>query len=118
MVVGSVGAPDLALGCSVIHNVNTNFKVKAGTLFINGFLWYFEDTDFRIFSEEFGAMHNWISLRFTPNPYISISFKATHTSGTQYTTIDEAQLDSGAWIDNPMVTGNGINYRVQIDYGI
>ena len=118
MNVGSVGSPDLALGCSLIHNASDNFKIKVGTLFINGFLWYFEDTDFRIFSEEFGAMHNWISFRFNPNPNLSLSLKATHTSGAQYTTIDDAQLDSGAWINNPIVTSNGINYRVQIDYGI
>ena len=45
-------------------------KIKFGTLFIKGFLWYFEDTDFRVFSTDGSMVHHWASINYKPIQYI------------------------------------------------
>jgi len=116
MLVGDIGSPDISIGFSLTHNMDDKFTVKGGSVFVKGFIWYIEDTDFRIFDSQSGAIHNWISMRFRPIESLSINLKYTITDHFATTTITEAQTSSGNWIDNPMVSNKQSNYRIQVDY--
>ena len=116
MAVGDIGSPDFTVGFSYSHNVDNKFSLKGGTVFVKGFMWYIEDTDFRIFDSVSGAMHNWISARFRPSNYLSINFKYSITDDFSSTTITSGQTSSGNSISNPLVNDKRSDYKIQVDY--
>ncbi|PIS30883.1 MAG: hypothetical protein COT43_00785, partial [Candidatus Marinimicrobia bacterium CG08_land_8_20_14_0_20_45_22] len=48
--VGNAGSPGKALGMTVTHNMNERVKLIGSLMTYQGFLWNFEDTDFRVFN--------------------------------------------------------------------
>ena len=80
MLVGDIGSPDITIGFTFNHNMDNNFAIKGGTVFIKGFIWYIEDTDFRIFDSESGAIHNWMAIRYRPINSLSVYFKYSFTN--------------------------------------
>ena len=119
MFVGDVGSPDQSIGFNFVHNFDNNLTVKLGSVFIKGFIWYIEDTDFRVFDSALSSLsHNWISARFTPSKNLSVSIKFSLTHQFPSTTTSNAQTESGYWIDNPLINSNSSDYRIQINYAI
>ena len=116
MAVGDIGAPDFTLGFSFSHNIDNKFSIKGGTVFVKGFSWYIEDTDFRIFDSVEGAMHNWISARFRPTNTLSVNFKYSLTDNFNNTTIANGQTELGNSIYNPLVNDKRSDYKIQVDY--
>lgn len=116
MTVGDIGSPDESIGLSLIHNVSKHLSLQAGLLQVSGFLWYFEDTDFRIFSNESPEIHQWGSIRFRPVPDMTIYFKMSQSSTAVSTTIPAAEADNFQWIHNPNVTSGNYDYKIQFDY--
>ena len=116
MAVGDIGSPDFTVGFSFAHNIDNKFSLKGGTVFIKGFMWYIEDTDFRIFDSTSGAMHNWISARFRPSNSLSINLKYSITDDFSSTTITEGQTELGDFISNPAVNDKRSDYKIQVDY--
>jgi len=116
MLVGDISAPDVTLGFSFVHNMDNKISIKGGTAFIKGFIWYIEDTDFRIFDSTKGAIHNWASIRYRPTNLLSIYLKYSFTNDFQNTTITEAQTESGYWITNPLENNSQSDYKIQVNY--
>ena len=116
IVVGNIGSPDRTIGVSLKYNLNDSFKIRTGSLYIRGFTWYFGDNDFRIFDSEFGAFHHWVSLYGLINNSMSFNFKVSFTSDYPTTTIVQGQSASGEWINNPWVSKNQFDYKIQVDY--
>ena len=116
MPVGDISSPDFTVGFSLEHNTSNRFSFKAGTVFIKGFIWYIEDTDFRIFDSTKGAIHNWASIRYRPTNFLSIYMKYSFTNSFENTTITEAQTESGYWITNPWENSRQSDYKVQVNY--
>ena len=115
-MVGDVGSPDESIGFSFIHNASSNFKIKFGGLYVNGFLWYVEDSDFRVFSEDSGAFHSWVSFRMIASNNLTMNFKVSNTKQFTSTTIKEAQSSNDTWVQNPTTNNEGLDFRVQLDY--
>jgi len=120
MTVGDIGKPVDVLGIGFIHNFDQHLTVKFGSFIMGaeGFLWYFEDTDFRIFDSKGGLVHKWISFTFHPSDYLNIGFKVTHTSDNTFTRVTEGQTSVGNWISNPTENGEATDFRLQVDFGI
>ena len=118
MMVGDIGSPDETIGISISHHANASFSIKGGALYIQGFLWYFEDTDFRIFSTENGSYHNWVSIDLKPSPLFRVMFKVSYSTDAPSTKIVDAQTPYDYWIRNPIVTTEEMDYRLQISYAI
>ncbi|MFH1853200.1 MAG: hypothetical protein ABIA75_12735, partial [Candidatus Neomarinimicrobiota bacterium] len=118
MMVGDVGSPDETIGVSATHNFDTHFSVRGGLLFIQGFMWYFEDTDFRIFNSESGGMHNWVAFNLQPNAHLSLRFKISSTIDFPSTRVTSGQIYTGQWISNPLVNNSNTDFRIQIDYAL
>ena len=79
---------------------------------------YFEDTDFRIFSNETPGIHQWASIRFRPVADMTIYFKMSQTSTALSTTIPAAESGNYQWIHNPHVTSSNYDYKFQFDYAL
>ena len=84
----------------------------------NGFIWFFEDTDFRIINNENSILHYWASLRTKPNENITVYFKMSRSSGNINTQISSAQAYQGVWIHNPHTTDSNYDYKLQLDYAL
>ena len=118
ITVGNVGSPEQSIGMSMNYNIDEKASIKFGSIYINGFVWYIEDSDFRLFNSEDGSIHNWASINLKPISSIKVNFKVSYTKDFSSTKIVEAQSDSGAWISNPLVSNNNIDFRLQINYAI
>ena len=116
MLVGDIGSPDVTLGFSFTHNMDNKISFKGGSTFIKGFVWYIEDTDFRIFDSTKGAIHNWTSIRYRPTNFLSIYIKYSFTNHFEDTTITESQTESGYWISNPWKNNRQSDYKIQVNY--
>ena len=47
---------------------------------------------------------------------LSFNFKFSYTSDHPMTNITEAQTEQGNWINNPWVSNNQFDYKIQVDY--
>ena len=118
MMVGDIGSPDETIGMSISHNADDSFSIKGGMLYVQGFLWYFEDTDFRIFSSENGLVHSWVAVDLKPTPLFRVMFKVSHSTEGASTRVVDGQTPQGNWIRNPQVTGEDLDYRIQLSYAL
>ena len=118
MHIGDIGSPDGSIGFSFEHNFDESMKLKTGFVYAEGFMWYIEDNDFRLFDTNNGLVHSWVSFNFKPNPLLALKLKVSHSSDHYSTTIVSGQLDNGSWIENPHVINENFNYRIQIDYAL
>ena len=115
-MVGDVGSPDESIGFNFTHNFSSDMKIKFGGLYVDGFLWYIEDSDFRVFSEESGAFHTWVSCRMMVSNNLTLNLKASSTKQFTSTTINQAQSTNYQWIHNPVTNNEGFDFRIQLDY--
>tara|TARA_B100000131_G_scaffold25525_1_gene24384 strand:+ start:442 stop:2916 length:2475 start_codon:yes stop_codon:yes gene_type:complete len=118
MHIGDIGTPDGSIGFSFEHNFDKSMKLKTGFVYAEGFMWYIEDNDFRLFDTNNGLVHSWVSFNFKPNPLLAVKLKVSHSSDHYSTTIVGGQLNDGSWIENPYVINEKFNYRIQIDYAL
>ena len=118
MHIGDIGTPDGSIGFSFEHNFDKNMKLKTGFVYAEGFMWYIEDNDFRLFDTNNGLVHSWVSFNFKPNPLLAVKLKISHSSDHYSTTIVGGHLNDGSWIENPYVINENFNYRIQIDYAL
>ena len=118
MKVGDIGSPDESIGINGTHNFSDQMTLKGGILFLQGFLWYFEDTDFRLFSADHGAVHSWMSWQFSPLNNFSVKLKVSHTNYSSFSTITSGKSGNGTWISNPVVNQTESDFRLQIDYAM
>jgi len=120
MKVGNIGKPSDVLGIDFIHNFDEHLTLKFGTFILGeeAFLWYFEDTDFRIFNTKAGALHNWVAFNFRPTDNLTIGLKASYTTDNPFTRITQGQTSLDTWESNPTEHLEETDFRLQIDYGI
>jgi hypothetical protein len=118
MMVGDIGSPDETMGVSITHHADHHFTMKGGILYIKGFLWYFEDTDFRVFNSDNGAVHSWVSVDLKPTPLLRVMFKVSHSSEATSTRVVDGKAPDGRWMYNPIVTGEEMDYRLQLSYAL
>ena len=115
-MIGDVGSPDESIGFTFTHNFSPDFKLKFGGLYVDGFLWYIEDSDFRVFNEESGAFHSWVACRMIVSNNLTLNLKASNTKQFTSTTIVGGQTSNSDLIQNPTSNYEGFDFRVQLDY--
>ena len=119
-MVGNAGSPSRGIRAGFTHNFNDRFKIIASGMVYNGFIWNFEDTDFRVTNSPVDAFRGWVTLftRITDN--LSLRFKYTLDTRMDQTNIVEAyiELDDGSQLQlsnfNYSVSTN--DFRLQLDY--
>ena len=122
-MVGSAGTGSEAIGFKVTHNFNDRIKVMSQVMLYNGFIWNFEDTDFRVFDSSSDAVRYWVSLFSRLNDRWAVRLKWTIDSSSPITNYAFEPSDpTGQYPDQRVnwKTVNGENYsndiRVQLDY--
>ncbi len=122
-MIGSAGTGSEAIGFKITHNFNQRMKVMGQVMFYNGFIWNFEDTDFRVFDSNSDAVRYWISLFSRLNDRWAIRLKWTVDSSAPVTNyIFEPSDPTGQYPDQRVSwkTVSGENFtndiRLQIDY--
>ena len=81
-----------------------------------GFLWYIEDSDFRVFNEESGAFHSWISCRMMVSNNLTLNFKVSNTKQFTSTTINsEDIIFTNDVFNKPQFKFQAINFRALLD---
>ncbi|MGC9364851.1 MAG: helix-hairpin-helix domain-containing protein [Fidelibacterota bacterium] len=122
--VGNAGSPSDALGLTLTHNVNERIKLMGSLMTYKGFLWNFEDTDFRIFNSDTRALHGWISAFSRLSRDFSIRLKYSFDLHDPMTNIVGGLVDTGA--DGVDENDPGVrevyyerstsDFRIQLDY--
>ena len=122
-MVGSAGTGSEAVGFKFTHNFNDRIKVMSQVMIYNGFIWNFEDTDFRVFDSSSDAVRYWVSLFSRLNNRWAVRLKWTIDSSSPVTNYAFEPSDpTGQYPDQRVnwKTVNGENYsndiRVQLDY--
>jgi len=122
-MVGSAGTGSEAVGFKFTHNFNDRIKVMSQVMLYNGFIWNFEDTDFRVFDSSSDAVRYWVSLFSRLNNRWAIRLKWTIDSSSPVTNYAFEPSDPTSQYPDQRVnwkTVNGENYsndiRVQLDY--
>tara|TARA_B110000438_G_scaffold50281_2_gene50787 strand:+ start:1094 stop:3553 length:2460 start_codon:yes stop_codon:yes gene_type:complete len=122
-MVGSAGTGSEAIGFKVTHNFNDRIKIMSQVLLYNGFIWNFEDTDFRVFDSNSDAVRYWVSLFSRLNDRWAVRLKWTIDSSAPVTNYAfEPRDPTGQYPDQRVnwKTVSGESYsndiRVQLDY--
>ena len=122
-LIGSAGTGSEGVGFKVTHNFNQRMKVMGQVIFYNGFIWNFEDTDFRVFDSNSDAVRYWLSLFSRINDRWSVRLKWTVDSSAPVTNyIFEPKDPTGQFPDRRLSwdTVSGENFtndiRLQLDY--
>lgn len=122
--VGNAGSPSDALGVTLTHNVNERIKLMGSLMTYKGFLWNFEDTDFRIFSSDTRALHGWVSVFSRLSRDFSIRIKYSFDLHDPMTNIVGGLMDTGAegidendpGIQEVYYEPSTSDFRIQLDY--
>ncbi|HDP68482.1 MAG TPA: hypothetical protein ENN20_08295 [Candidatus Marinimicrobia bacterium] len=122
--VGNAGSPSDALGVTLTHNVNERIKLMGSLMTYKGFLWNFEDTDFRIFSSDTRALHGWVSVFSRLSRDFSIRIKYSFDLHDPMTNIVGGLVDTGAegidendpGIQELYYEPSTSDFRIQLDY--
>mgnify|MGYP006159491357 CR=1 FL=1 len=119
-MVGSAGTGSEGIGFKVTHNFNKNFKIMSQTLLYNGFIWNFEDTDFRVFDSSSDAIRFWVSIFSRLNNHWAIRLKYTVDSSnpiTNYTFESNDPSDNQRSLKSSVFSENStMDIRLQLDY--
>ena len=119
--VGNAGAPSNALGITITHNINKRMKIIGSLMTYEGFLWNFEDTDFRIFNTDTRALHGWLSFFSRLSQDLSVRVKYSFDLHDPLTNVVNSAIDVGADASNPVVSEVYYerlysDFRIQLDY--
>lgn len=76
-LVGNAGTGSEALAMKVEHNFTDHLTAMGEVMIYNGFIWNFEDTDFRVFDSPTDALRFWISIFSRINDNLALRVKWT-----------------------------------------
>ncbi|MDD5766190.1 MAG: helix-hairpin-helix domain-containing protein [Candidatus Marinimicrobia bacterium] len=122
--VGNAGSPGKALGMTVTHNVNERIKLIGSLMTYQGFLWNFEDTDFRVFSTDTQSLHGWLTVFSRLSQNISLRMKYSFDLHEPMTNIIDGRnevigvtdTDYYPTVDDPNTQTFYSDFRIQLDY--
>jgi len=118
--VGGAGSPSEAVSFRYTHNFSERMKILGQVVMYNGFLWNFEDTDFRVFESTTDAMRWWITLFSRLGNNWAVRIKWTTESGLPISNYAYPPADGTAnvrFLDNETVGRmENSDIRIQVDY--
>jgi len=76
-LVGNAGTGSEGLAMQVEHNFSDQLSLVSEVMIYRGFIWNFEDTDFRVFDSPTDALRYWISLFSRLNENLALRVKWT-----------------------------------------
>jgi DNA uptake protein ComE-like DNA-binding protein len=116
-VSGQAFLPNRAVLLRAVHYFNEMFSMSIGAVSYNGFIWYFEESDFMPI-EARNSMKFWIGLQDRLSERLWLEVKAAWDRGEPITNVDvrEYNLPYGETIDYDYLSEGHRYFRIQIDY--
>lgn len=130
--VGNAGSPSRGIGATFTHNFNDRLKVMGMIMTYEGFVWNFEDTDFRVYNTLTQAFHGYISVFSRINDNFSVRLKYSFNSQLPVDNIERALVrydtDPDLAVDESIPTedyhytkpiwylSQSSDFRLQLDY--
>ena len=119
-LVGSAGVGSEAIGFKVTHNFTDRLKIMSQAMIYNGFIWNFEDTDFRVFDSPTDALRWWVSIFSRLGDNWAVRVKWTVDTGLPVTNYAFAPENATAYVRENMDGLTGLSessdIRIQVDY--
>jgi hypothetical protein len=114
---GQTFEPARALMLHVVHNFNDAFSASAGAIAYNGFVWFFEETDFEALSRS-NSMRFWFSVEDRLSNQLWVEAKAAFDRGLPVTNLDIRRYNQpyGSTLDADNVVKKERYFRLQLDY--
>ncbi len=115
--VGQAFEPARALLLHAVHNFNDAFSVSAGAISYSGFVWFFEESDFKALSRQ-NSVRFWFSVEDRLSSQLWIEAKAAFDRGLPVTNTDIRRYNQpyGSAIDADYVVNKEKYFRIQLDY--
>ena len=124
-MVGSAGTGSEGIGFKITHHFNSRLKIQGQTLLYNGFIWNFEDTDFRVFDSSSDAMRYWFSIFSRIDDQWAVRLKFTMDSASPISNFNFEPNDPLNIYPDRRLNWNTISertsstdLRLQVDYAI
>ena len=116
--VGNALSPSEALNFALTHNVNERLRIKAAVTAYKGFIWTFEDTDFRVFNSLNGNFRYWISTYSRLGNHWSMRIKYSHDNGLATTNYAFGNPDENSRSPQTNIINwsQRSDFRFQLDY--
>ena len=119
-LVGSAGTGSEAVGFKVTHNFTDRFKIMSQAMIYNGFIWNFEDTDFRVFDSSSDALRWWVAIFSRVGDNWAVRLKWTTDTASPITNYAFPPEDASANVRVNVIGVKGIaessDIRIQVDY--
>lgn len=118
-MVGNAGSPSQAIAVQVTHNFNERFKIMGQMMVYEGFIWNFEDTDFRVYNTDSESFHGWVALFSRLSSNLSVRFKYSfdrHAVMTNYVGGIVPTLSGDYQITEINARQTFNDFRIQLDY--
>ena len=115
--VGQAFQPSWGLLLDAQHNFTDQFSASFGALSYNGFVWFFEESDF-VAVDKRNSARFWASAQDRISDNLWIELKAAYDRGIPLTNIDVRQYNQayGSSIDADYVVNSDRYFRIQLDY--
>lgn len=114
---GQAYQPTSALLVHAVHNFTEAMALKVGAISYDGFVWFFEESDF-IAADNRRSLRFWASIEDHVSDRLWIELKAAFDRGMPITNIDIRRYNEeyGAKVDADQLVRNYRYFRLQIDY--
>ncbi len=115
--VGQAFQPSWGLLLNAEHNFSDKFAVSFGALSYNGFVWFFEESEF-VAGNKQNSTRFWVSAQDRISDNLWIELKAAYDRGIPVTNLDIRQYNQayGDDVDADYVVDRDRYFRIQIDY--
>jgi hypothetical protein len=115
--VGQAFQPSWGLLLNAEHNFSDKFAASFGALSYNGFVWFFEESDF-VAVDKRNSMRFWVSAQDRISDNLWIELKAAYDRGIPLTNIDVRRYNQayGETVDADYIVDSDRYFRIQIDY--
>ncbi len=122
-MVGNAGTSSDALGMTITHNINERLKIIGSIMTYKGFLWNFEDTDFRVFNTDTRAYHGWLAVFSRLSTDLSLRLKYSFDWHVPRSNFVNVMVDTGSPQTQVLTSVYQLNalkfysdFRIQLDY--
>jgi DNA uptake protein ComE-like DNA-binding protein len=114
---GQAFQPSWALLLHAVHNFTDRFSISAGALSYDGFLWFFEESDF-VAVDNKNSTRFWVSIEDRISEKLWIELKAAFDRGLPLTNTDIRRFNQayGRDVDFDNILNKEKYFRIQIDY--
>jgi hypothetical protein len=116
-VSGQAFLPNNSLLMRAVHNFNEKFAVSVGAIAYDGFVWYFEESEFMPI-EGMNSVKFWVNFQDRLSDRLWLEIKAAWDRGNPLTNVDVRQYNQpyGGMIDYDFLVRKHNYFRIQIDY--